>query len=609
MQIIPNLLLIFLCNTSLAFTISNLFPSHASAFSSHCQHIASNKDQMIRLTRAIHKMSQEKKRRSNGLQNELVRTSTSKLSSVASSIYPDDPPIIQLSKSIIAAKRHKLSFAIAGGGSKAISSLVSTPGASAVLLNGSVLYDRNSFCQYISHHVSNPNYVENFQARDGQFGFASSGAAVLLSQAALHHAFEFQSVIADMTNKAVAIGCTSTLVSHGREDRNSRAHISLAAGDGKGIIWDILMSNQDSKDSDERRNREEEEELLAQLILTLVHQYSCTDDDGIDPDTILNRNGDQLNISTFENTHKSVQDAAQTVIDDNDKTDAIIVAPEQASTACNMIPLAHTVIPSDPIIFPGSFNPPHIGHISLARAAVKTMARKKKEELEQYFQYTDGKAPNAIEAMWNTTEYQIFKSLTDDNLEEGPISVLFEMSLTNADKPPMEATEASKRVELFGQLTQDEQIASSIPKDWGVLLTSAPLFIDKVRVMSKYLSPSGVAFLPDKRQITFAIGTDTMVRIINPKYYGNSNENMLQAVREMGSEGVHFVVGGRVEQIKGSDSEIVETKFVTGEDELEGLPKDVSDMFTIIREEDFRVDISSTELRAKMKAKSVNNIA
>jgi len=42
----------------------------------------------------------------------------------------------------------------------------------------------------------------------------------------------------------------------------------------------------------------------------------------------------------------------------------------------------------------------------------------------------------------------------------------------------------------------------------------------------------------------------------------------------------------------------VEAKFVTGEEELEGLPLDVRNMFTIIREEDFRVDISSTELRA-----------
>jgi hypothetical protein len=39
-----------------------------------------------------------------------------------------------------------------------------------------------------------------------------------------------------------------------------------------------------------------------------------------------------------------------------------------------------------------------------------------------------------------------------------------------------------------------------------------------------------------------------MVRILNPKYYGDNEEAMLEAVREMGRAGVHFVVGGRLEQ-------------------------------------------------------------
>jgi hypothetical protein len=49
-------------------------------------------------------------------------------------------------------------------------------------------------------------------------------------------------------------------------------------------------------------------------------------------------------------------------------------------------------------------------------------------------------------------------------------------------------------------------------------------------------------------QLGFLIGTDTMVRILNPKYYGGNEDDMLEAVREMGRSGVHFVVGGRLEQ-------------------------------------------------------------
>lgn len=52
------------------------------------------------------------------------------------------------------------------------------------------------------------------------------------------------------------------------------------------------------------------------------------------------------------------------------------------------------------------------------------------------------------------------------------------------------------------------------------------------------------------RLITFVIVTDTFVRIINLKYYGDSVTNILNAVREMGDLGAHFVVGGRLDQSK-----------------------------------------------------------
>jgi hypothetical protein len=43
---------------------------------------------------------------------------------------------------------------------------------------------------------------------------------------------------------------------------------------------------------------------------------------------------------------------------------------------------------------------------------------------------------------------------------------------------------------------------------------------------------------------------------------------------------------------------------VTGEKELSELPEDVQDMFTILNQDEFRVDISSTELRKKQSAES-----
>lgn len=53
--------------------------------------------------------------------------------------------------------------------------------------------------------------------------------------------------------------------------------------------------------------------------------------------------------------------------------------------------------------------------------------------------------------------------------------------------------------------------------------------------------------------MAFVIGTDTMIRILNPKYYGDSKEAMLEAIRDMKRHGVHFVVGGRLQQGVESD--------------------------------------------------------
>jgi len=36
---------------------------------------------------------------------------------------------------------------------------------------------------------------------------------------------------------------------------------------------------------------------------------------------------------------------------------------------------------------------------------------------------------------------------------------------------------------------------------------------------------------------------------------------------------------------------------VTGEEELSRLPRDIQNMFTVLSQDEFRVDISSTELR------------
>ena len=94
--------------------------------------------------------------------------------------------------------------------------------------------------------------------------------------------------------------------------------------------------------------------------------------------------------------------------------------------------------------------------------------------------------------------------------------------------------------------------------------------------------------------ISFVIGADTLARILNPKYYNDDKDQMIDALMSM--KGARFFAGGRVEQKKETPGRV---QFITGKDELSGLPPELKEKFTIIDEQEFRVDISSTEIRLK----------
>ena len=571
----------------------------------------------------------------------------------------------------------KLSIAIAGGGSSAITTLTSTNNSSSIFVTSSVLYDRYSFADYVSSaasagvslrsltslqsHNHNDDNVNNnsfkiYSDRSGLFKYSSSYSSLLLAYTSLQSTIQYSKPFLSSTtaidvdyNNYLGVGCTSTLVSQSKEDRNSKIYVTIMNGFGVCVRYDVVLDNGLNCDDDNdninmsirRRNRVEEDKTTGAITLWCIHHYlgvanqnnDNRADDNSTLEQILNRKGDSISISKNEILQSdhgtTVVEATQYVISENDNENrssgdrnakVVMLAPNLKSEKVE--PTLQTIIPSNPIIFPGSFNPVHIGHVSLAKAAMKTMSDKMKTECEAYsLKMMGNKGDNDIDHLqnvWDTTEYL---SLSNSNQGQQLCPVLFEMSLTNPDKPSMDPMEVSRRVEFFNDmmkkeaqnnkdLKEDCNNFDTMPKHLGILLTSAPLFVDKVRLLRKYLAPSAASYHYDNvvgdkldkgkriRLMTFVIGTDTLVRIINPKYYGDNVDNMLKAVREMGDLGAHFVVGGRLEQTKGDTDET--KKFVSGESELVGLPKDVRDMFTIIKEEDFRVDISSTQVRARM---------
>jgi hypothetical protein len=156
-------------------------------------------------------------------------------------------------------------------------------------------------------------------------------------------------------------------------------------------------------------------------------------------------------------------------------------------------------LPHDVLIVPGSFNPPHAGHVGLANATVMALRRLRRREMDEgggdvslgghRFRAQSPSSPSSrsvsasiLRSMWDTVGEH-----TDGRYNP---PVLFEMSVTNADKPPLDPTEVERRVDLFASLSL---LSSEMPKDWAVILTNAPLFSQKTGVLNSVLSAENLA--------------------------------------------------------------------------------------------------------------------
>jgi hypothetical protein len=137
--------------------------------------------------------------------------------------------------------------------------------------------------------------------------------------------------------------------------------------------------------------------------------------------------------------------------------------------------------------------------------------------------------------------------------------VVYELTVVNVDKPPLNAEEVRRRLRQFVGVGR-------------VVLTRAPRFVEKAR-----LFPGS----------SFVIGWDTAVRLMNARYYGGSESEKVVALEEMQAVGVRFVVGGRSHD--GAFQTLDDTE----------IPPEFSSMFEGIPESVFRADVSSSELRGE----------
>jgi hypothetical protein len=142
------------------------------------------------------------------------------------------------------------------------------------------------------------------------------------------------------------------------------------------------------------------------------------------------------------------------------------------------------------------------------------------------------------------------------------LDVDFELSISNVDKPELDAAEVAKRLTQFRS-------------HFAVWVTRAPTFIEKAR-----LFPG----------VVMVVGYDTARRILDPQYYRGDARLRDAALRFLRDRDCSFLVAGRADP----------NGTFLGLDDLD-IPPEGDGIFDGLSESEFRLDVSSTELRRKMQ--------
>ncbi len=136
--------------------------------------------------------------------------------------------------------------------------------------------------------------------------------------------------------------------------------------------------------------------------------------------------------------------------------------------------------------------------------------------------------------------------------------VEFEISIDNVEKPMLQYEDVIQRLEQFS-------------REQPVWLTRAATFVEKAELFPR---------------ATFVVGADTLVRIADPHYYNDSVANRDSAIETISRAGCRFIVFGR--DIGAGFTSL--DKIV--------LPPPLNSICDGVPEALFRVDLSSTEMRA-----------
>ncbi|MEN6458400.1 MAG: CinA family protein [Thermoguttaceae bacterium] len=278
----------------------------------------------------------------------------------------------------------RIVLAASGGGSRAIADLLEVPGASRTLLEAVVPYSGPAMAALLGGPPDE---------------FCSEATARAMAMAAFHRARRYES-----PNGATAgVACTASLASDRPKRGEHRVHLAMQTV-AVTATWHLQVLK-------DRRSRAEEERLAGRLLLNVI-AAACGVADRLDLDLLETECADE--------SRMEAPPAWQQLL--LGQTETVLVAQTPNSGPRRGL-LTKGEGTEWPLVFPGSFNPLHAGHLRMIQVA-----------------------------------HELFGQ---------PVAA--ELSILNVDKPPLDYMELARRLAQF-------------PASQAVFLSRAATFEEKSRL-------------------------------------------------------------------------------------------------------------------------------